>query len=39
MSNARNLSHRATDFVSVKDFGAKGDGVTDDAATNTLYLV
>lgn len=32
MSNARNLSHRATDFVSVKDFGAKGDGTTDDGA-------
>lgn len=32
MSTARNLSRRATDFVSVKDFGAKGDGVTDDTA-------
>ena len=33
MSNARNLANRATDFVSVKDFGAVGDGVTDDTAT------
>jgi hypothetical protein len=30
MTHARNLSNRGTDFVSVKDFGAVGDGVTDD---------
>lgn len=30
MTRARDLSNRASDFVSVKDFGAVGDGVTDD---------
>lgn len=33
MSNARNLGNRATEIVSVKDFGAIGDGVTDDTAS------
>ena len=32
MTHARNLSNRSTDFVSVKDFGAVGDGTTDDTA-------
>lgn len=32
MSKARNLGNRANDIVSVKDFGAVGDGVTDDTA-------
>lgn len=32
MTNARNLANRSTDFVSVRDFGARGDGVTDDTA-------
>ena len=32
MTNARNLSNRSTDFVSVKDYGAVGNGVTDDTA-------
>ena len=32
MTHARNLSNRGTDFVSVKDYGAVGDGVTDDTA-------
>ena len=32
MTHARNLSNRSTDFVSVKDYGAVGDGVTDDTA-------
>ena len=31
-SNNRKLGNRSTDFVSVKDFGAVGDGVTDDTA-------
>lgn len=30
MTRARDLSNRASDFVSVKDFGAVGDGMTDD---------
>lgn len=30
MTTSRNLSNRGKDFVSVKDFGATGDGVTDD---------
>lgn len=30
MTRARDLSNRASDFVSVKDFGAVGDGVTND---------
>lgn len=32
MTNARDLANRATDSVSVKDFGAVGDGVVDDTA-------
>jgi parallel beta-helix repeat protein len=32
MSNARNLGNRATEIVSVRDFGAVGDGTTDDTA-------
>lgn len=32
MSKARNLGNRANDIVSVLDFGARGDGVTDDTA-------
>ena len=32
MTHARNLSNRSTDFVSVKDYGAVGDGTTDDTA-------
>jgi len=32
MTRARDLSNRASDFVSVKDFGAVGDGVVDDTA-------
>jgi parallel beta-helix repeat protein len=32
MSNARNLGNRATEIVSVRDYGARGDGVTDDTA-------
>jgi hypothetical protein len=32
MSKARNLGNRATEIVSVRDFGARGDGVTDDTA-------
>jgi len=31
-TTARSLAERAVDVVHVKDFGAKGDGVTDDAA-------
>lgn len=30
MTNARNLANRSTDFVSVRDYGARGDGVTSD---------
>jgi hypothetical protein len=30
MTNVRNLSRGSTDFVSVKDHGAKGDGTTND---------
>jgi polygalacturonase len=30
MTTSRNLSNRGKDFVSVKDFGATGDGSTDD---------
>ena len=32
MTTSRNLSNRGKDFVSVKDYGATGDGVTDDSA-------
>lgn len=32
MSKARSLANRANDIVSVLDFGARGDGVTDDTA-------
>jgi hypothetical protein len=32
MSKARSLGNRANDIVSVLDFGARGDGVTDDTA-------
>lgn len=32
MSKARSLANRANDVVSVKDFGAVGDGTTDDTA-------
>jgi polygalacturonase len=32
MTRARNLANRASDIVSVKDFGAVGDGVADDTA-------
>lgn len=32
LSKARHLANRATDRVSVKDFGAVGDGVTNDSA-------
>lgn len=32
MSKARDLGNRASDIVSVRDFGAVGDGVTDDTA-------
>lgn len=32
MTNARKLANRSTDFVSVRDFGAVGDGTTDDKA-------
>jgi hypothetical protein len=32
MTNARDLANRATDSVSVKDFGAVGNGTTDDTA-------
>lgn len=32
MTKARALANRANDIVSVKDFGAVGDGVTDDTA-------
>lgn len=32
MTKARSLANRASDFVSVKDFGAVGDGITDDTA-------
>jgi hypothetical protein len=35
MTHARNLSNRSTDFVSVKDYGAVGDGTTDDTAAFT----
>lgn len=32
MTRARSLANRASDIVSVRDFGAVGDGVTDDTA-------
>lgn len=32
MTQTRSLANRASDFISVKDFGAKGDGVADDTA-------
>ena len=32
MTTTRNLSNRSADFVSVRDFGAVGDGITDDTA-------
>jgi hypothetical protein len=32
MTHARNLSNRSTDFVSVKDYGVKCDGTSDDTA-------
>lgn len=32
MSKARSLANLANDIVSVLDFGARGDGVTDDTA-------
>lgn len=38
MSKARNLGNRANDIVSVKDFGAVGDGVADDTAAINLAL-
>ena len=42
MTRSRNLSNRASDSVSVKDFGAVGDGVTDDStafATAANYCI
>lgn len=35
MTRARSLANRASDIVSVRDFGAVGDGVADDAAAFT----
>ena len=32
MTKVRSLANRAQDFVSIKDFGARGDGTTDDTA-------
>lgn len=32
MTKARSLANRANDFVSISDFGAVGDGITDDTS-------
>jgi hypothetical protein len=38
MGRSRALANRATDWVSVRDFGAKGDGTTDDTAAFVAAL-
>lgn len=38
MTRARSLANRASDIVSVRDFGAVGDGVADDSAAFTAAL-